>query len=216
MNQGTTVETAEHIPRFSVIVPAHNSAAYIEKGLQSIKDQSFTDYELIIVCDNCTDNTADIARKYTDHVYEVSYGRDGMARNAGLDHSRGEWVLFMDDDDYWLHEYVFDILNQVVGKQNEDILTFSFIWRHVGYAQNRPRMWIAVWNKCWKRSFIGDTRFSDVPFVSDKDFHFAMMNKQPLIANLDMPMYYYNYMREGSQTEKHNRDNTESTPNENT
>jgi glycosyltransferase involved in cell wall biosynthesis len=44
-------------PFFSVIVPAHNSAEYIQRGLQSIVSQSFTDYELIVVCDACTDNT---------------------------------------------------------------------------------------------------------------------------------------------------------------
>ena len=193
------------MPRFSVIVPAHNSAGYIEKGLMSIAEQSFTDYELIVVCDACTDNTADIARKYTQYVYETDYGRDGLARNTGLDHAVGEYVLFMDDDDWFLHEFVFQILNQVIGRNNEDILTFSFIWRLHGYTQNVPRMWIAVWNKCWRREFIGDTRFSDVPFTSDKDFFEAMLQKQPVIANWDQPLYYYNYMREGSQTEINSR-----------
>ena len=48
------------MPFFSVIVPAYNSAEYIRKGLDSIKEQAFTDYELIIVCDSCTDNTEEI------------------------------------------------------------------------------------------------------------------------------------------------------------
>ena len=53
-------------PFFSVIVPEHNSAEFMRKGLDSIRDQSFTDYELIVVCDACSDNTAEIAREYTD------------------------------------------------------------------------------------------------------------------------------------------------------
>ena len=50
------------MPFFSVIIPAHNSAEYIRKGLDSIKEQSFTDYELIVVCDACTDKTVHVAR----------------------------------------------------------------------------------------------------------------------------------------------------------
>ena len=58
-------------PFFSVIVPEHNSAEFMRKGLESIKAQSFTDYELIVVCDACEDNTAEIAREYTDKVFEI-------------------------------------------------------------------------------------------------------------------------------------------------
>ena len=198
-------------PFFSVIVPAHNSAAYIRKGLDSIRNQSFTDYELIIVCDSCTDDTECIAHEYTDKVYTVTYGRDGLTRNYGLDKATGEWILFMDDDDWFLHEFVFDLLHRVLGMNHEDILTFSFIWKGKGYAQNKPRMWIAVWNKCWRREFIGDTRFSDVEFISDADFNKAMMDKKPVIANWDQPLYYYNYLREGSQSEIHNRDDNAET-----
>ena len=48
-------------PFFSVIIPAYNSAEWIRKGLDSIKNQTFTSYEIIIICDDCHDNTADIA-----------------------------------------------------------------------------------------------------------------------------------------------------------
>ena len=189
---------AEH-PKFSVIVPAHNSALYIWKGLDSIRDQTFKDFELIVVCDACTDDTVHVAREYTDKVYEVNYHQDGQTRNFGLDHATGEWVLFLDDDDWFLHEYVFDMLNQGVGQNNEDILAFSFIWKGVGYAQNRAeRMYIAVWNKCWRRAFIGDTRFSDVQYTSDLDFHTRMMQKQPRVVFWNQPFYYYNFMRKGS------------------
>ena len=51
-------------PFFSVIVPEHNSAEWMRKGLNSIRWQSFTDYQLIIVCDRCTDDTAKIAEEY--------------------------------------------------------------------------------------------------------------------------------------------------------
>ena len=59
-----------------------------------------------------------------------------------------------------------------------------------------------MWNKCWRRAFIGDTRFSDVPYSSDADFHREMMQKGPKLANWDTPMYYYNFLREGSLTKE--------------
>ena len=182
-------------PFFSVIVPAHNSAEWIRKGLDSIRTQVWDNYELIVVCDACTDNTAEIAREYTDKVIITEFGLDGMARNAGLDAARGEWVLFMDDDDWFLHEYVFRQLAFMAGKHGEDMLLFSFVWKGRGYTSQEKQMYIAVWCKCWYREFIGETRFSDRPYWSDVDFMKAIMEKNPRIHRWDMPMYYYNYLR---------------------
>lgn len=195
-------------PRFSVIVPAHNSAGYITKLLDSIRAQSFTDYELIVVCDSCTDNTVETVKRYLnpddgDQLYEVQYSQDGQTRNVGLDHARGEWILFADDDDWFLHEYVFEMLDKVVGQNDEDVMMFGFIWKGMGYACNTmDRIFVAVWNKCWRRTSIGDTRFSTVPYKSDADFHSAMMQKHLRAVFWDMPLYYYNFLREGSMSKE--------------
>lgn len=191
-------------PFFSVIVPAHNSAAFIRKGLHSIKQQSFTDYELIVVCDACTDNTAEVALGYADKVITTNHGMDGLARNAGIDAAEGYWILFMDDDDWFLHEYVFQTLYNEAANTAADMIVFSFIWKGRGYYKNAGgRTNIAVWSKCWRRSFIGDTRFPAIPFTSDEPFMQAIIEKRPRAIWLDHPMYYYNYMRKGSQTEQH-------------
>lgn len=185
--------------KFSIIIPAYNSAGYIRKALESVRMQTFTDYELIVVCDSCTDNTEEIAKEYGAKTIAVNYERDGLTRNAGIDAAQGDYILFMDDDDWWMHEYVLAILAHVL--TDEDILRFAFIWKGKGYA--RPAGYIAVWCKCWKRSFIGDTRFPDTLYWSDVGFNEAMMAKRPLIRDLDMLMYYYNYMREGSISQLH-------------
>ena len=91
-------------PFFSIIVPAHNSAEFINRCLDSVKMQTFTDYELIVVLDDCRDDTDQIALLYTDKVLITWHGRDGLARNAGIDAAEGEWILFLDDDDWWIHE----------------------------------------------------------------------------------------------------------------
>ena len=91
-------------PFFSVIVPAHNSAEFIRRGLESIVNQDFDDYELTVVCDACTDDTAEVAAEYMgfgDSIIMTDYGRAGLARNEGLDTAIGDWILFMDDDDWF-------------------------------------------------------------------------------------------------------------------
>ena len=194
--------------KFSIIIPAHNSAAFIEKTLKSVREQSFTDYELIVVCDACEDLTEYVARNYADTVVVTDFGRDGLARNAGLDLARGEWVLFMDDDDWWLHDCVLDMLaNRIDDTSWSDIIVFGFIWRGRGYTAPRRAgdgIWPNVWSKCWRRSFIGDTRFTDVKMESDLYFTREMFAKVTDNEQIDLwwqPLYYYNYLRPGSQTE---------------
>lgn len=187
------------MPKYSVIVPAHNAAEYIRKGLDSVSSQVFTEYELIVVCDACTDNTADIAREYTDIVDIVDYANPGLTRSRGLEIASGEWILFMDDDDHWLHEFAFTQIDQAIS-DNTDLLCFGFIWKGRGYAapiREGNTYWPAVWSKAWRRSAIGDTRFpADYP----DDYLFALeMDKKPLRTRvLNMPLYYYNYWRPGS------------------
>ena len=199
-------------PFFSVIVPAHNSESYIHTGLHSIRQQTFGDYELIVVCDACTDNTAKVALGYADKLITTQHGRDGLARNAGIDAAEGKWILFMDDDDWWIHRWVFEMIAGRVGRMNEDILMFGFLARDFRkhglqeYCNSPEQVWPSVWNKCWRREFIGDTRFPGIEFTSDYPFAREMFAKNPRVTNWKVPMYFYNYMRPGSQTEIHSRE----------
>lgn len=191
------------MPRFSIIIPAYNAENRIRKALDSVRDQTFKDYELIIVCDSCEDKTAEIARLYGAKVIEANYHNDGLSRSRGLDEATGEWVLFMDDDDWWLHEYVLWQINEKLKEHKDamDVLCFSFIfkgWKYAKPAGNNGKHWIAVWNKCWRRSAIGETRFPLIKNCSDAYFHQAMFQKDLKIVCWDMPMYYYNYLRPGS------------------
>ena len=158
--------------KFSVIIPAHNEQAVISRALSSIEAQSFKDYEVIVVCDACTDNTKEIAELYGAKVIQIDAHSSGAARNAGLDNANGEWILFCDADDWYLHEYVFEMLADKVGRENEDGLLFSLIWKNMGYGPIRsPKgtIYPHVSNKCWRRSSIGDTRFPTAKDVVGED-----------------------------------------------
>lgn len=198
-------------PFFSVIVPCHNSAEFMRKGLDSIRDQDFQDYELLIVCDRCEDNTADIARDYirTDHpdrVLTVDFGRAGLSRNAALDVARGEWVLFMDDDDWYFpgaFQVLFDELTRQMTRQTKiDILAYGFEWKDRGPTlQSKNNIKTAVWNKAWRREFIGKERFPDWFHTDDLGFA-RKMHPKARFGFLSMILYYYNFMRPGSVSDR--------------
>ena len=183
---------------FSVIVPAHNSEKFIRIGLESIKGQAFDDYELIVVCDACTDSTAEVAAEYADMIIMTNFGRAGMARNAGLDHATGEWILFMDDDDSYMPDAFETIAEELKSIKDIDILAYGFDWKGRGQAlQSRSRIYPAVWNKAWRREFIGEERFPD--WVHTDDLGFARrMHPRARFGFLYAPLYYYNFMRPGS------------------
>ena len=191
-------------PFFSVIVPVHNAEDRMRRGLDSIKAQSFTDYELIIVCDDCQDRTAEIAREYTDRVFEVGWHNCGRTRNKGLDEARGRWILFMDDDDWWMQDDAFELIANEIRywKEDFDVLAFDFVFKGKGIGHQFPgRLYIAIWNKAWKRSFIGETRFPEVPHSDDVGFANATHGRAK-VRFLERILYFYNYMRPGSISQK--------------
>ena len=212
-------------PKYSIIVPAHNSANFIAKCLNSIEDQQFdrSMYELIIVCDACSDDTYKVALQYADKVLTTNFGNDGPPRQAGVDAAAGEWIIFLDDDDWFLHEYALSMIDNATD-DTTDMVFYGFIWRTVGYAEpirhsevlDKDIYWPSVWNKCYRKSFIADTKFRNIPpdpegHAPDIDWTMRLI-AQPFTYNvINQPLYYYNYLRPGSQTvEKVLKDENES------
>lgn len=189
-------------PFFSVIIPAYNSAAFIRRGLESIRKQDFRDYELIIVCDSCTDNTKDVALAYTGKVICTDFHSAGGARNAGLDAAKGEWILFMDDDDWYLPGAFAQIAEAIKQQDEIDILAFGFDWKGRGETmQSRMKVYPAVWNKAWRRDFIGSERFNVWENTEDLDFA-RRMHPKAWIGFLYEVLYHYEFMRPGSVSDR--------------
>lgn len=200
------------MPKFSIILPTHNGENRISHAVASVKAQSYTDWELIVVLDSCTDDS----KKAVENIFidnlkeldkvtfiEIDAHRDGLARNAGLNAATGEWILFLDDDDMFLHEYCFELLAEKVDKIDTDVLDFSFIWKGKGHKTPSPQeCFTMVWCRAWRRSFIGDNRFTDLPYGSDSEFTHRMVidNPDTTVTMWNRTIYYYNYMREGSLT----------------
>ena len=196
---------------FSVIIPAHNAAKTIEKTIASIKSQSFTDYEIIVICDACEDNTVDIVAHCPNVRHKVVNNHtDGLTRNVGIDMAQGEYLLFIDADDWYLHQFVFQQIHDKIVQCNHnhpdkplDMLVFGIIWNHVGYAGPRSpqgTLYTHCVNKAWRREFVGDTRFPDKKVANDAGFQEKMLAKNPVMVEWEMPIYYYDYLADGSKS----------------
>lgn len=118
-------------PYFSVILPIYNVASCLERCIYSVLDQDFCDYELILVDDGSTDDSGkicdDFAGRY-DHIRVIHKANGGLssARNAGMEIARGEYIWWVDSDD-WIENGSLCLLHQVTIKQKPDIVKFPYI-----------------------------------------------------------------------------------------
>jgi glycosyltransferase involved in cell wall biosynthesis len=94
----------------SVIVPAYNAAPFIAQTIESVLNQTFRDFEVIVVNDGSPD-TVDLERELAPYIQRITYltqsnGGPSSARNLGIRTSRGEYVAFLDSDDFWMPEFL--------------------------------------------------------------------------------------------------------------
>lgn len=111
------------MPKFSIIVPVYNVEEYIDDCLKSIFNQSFKDFEVIVVNDGTKDNSMDIVKNYDVKVINQENAGLSAARNTGVKSSTGEYLLFVDSDDYIEKDLLKNINNNL--KDNPDVLRFQ-------------------------------------------------------------------------------------------
>src|SRR5688500_685940 len=108
----------------SVIIPCYNHGHYLPKAIESVLEQSYTPVEIIVVDDGSTDDTAVIAQSYPQvtYMYQSNSGLSA-SRNTGIRHSQGDYLVFLDADD-WLYPEALAINLQYL-KQNEQLAFVS-------------------------------------------------------------------------------------------
>lgn len=109
--------------RFSVIIPLYNKAPYVAKAIQSVLAQTFTDYELIVVDDGSKDNSAEIVAHVIENHNNCSLIKQenagvSMARNNGVAASQGEYLCFLDADDWWESSFLEE-MNKLIEEFSE-------------------------------------------------------------------------------------------------
>jgi len=106
--------------KFSIIIPTYNRAAFLPKAIESVLSQTYTGWELIIVDDGSTDNTKEVVSQYRDERIKYIYQDNAercVARNNGIEHASGDYVCFLDSDDEYLENYLYD-LSEIISAHN--------------------------------------------------------------------------------------------------
>lgn len=120
----------------SVIIPTHNRLKMLKRAISSVEKQTFKNYEIIIISDGSTDGTNDYLcsiknDKIKFYINETSKGASG-ARNIGLDHAKGDYIAFLDDDDEWFVNHL-ELLFQKLSNSNDKV---GLVYGWIDYYEN--------------------------------------------------------------------------------
>ncbi len=178
------------MPKISVIVPVYNVEKYLEKCLDSLVNQTLQDIEILVINDSTPDNSQMIidryVNKYPNMVKSFIKPNGGIAsvRNFGLTHAQGDYIAFVDGDDY-VELDMFEILYYEAKKNNANVVVSDFyftyehketVYKEYPYQNSKEmivNLFAVLWNKIYKRSyleslgltFIESSRFEDVSYL---------------------------------------------------
>ena len=203
------------MPKISIIVPVYNVEKYLRKCVDSILNQTFKDFELILVDDGSIDTSGKICDEYNlkDNRIKAIHKENGglsSARNAGLDIAQGEYIGFVDSDDWVeldMYEELYKICKEndtdvgIVGinyggasekKKSKKIEIYSnkLILDDLVYNKGKEITWPA-WNKLWLKKVIGESRFKEGRIYEDGLFLYSLSSKIKKVAKIDYEAYNY-------------------------
>ena len=210
----------------SIIVPVYNVDQYLENCIESILNQTFKDYELILIDDGSTDKSGEICDKYEkkDNRIKVIHKYNGglsSARNAGLDLACGKYIGFVDSDDS-IHPRMYETLYSLIKKYKADISCCNYKkiynWNdcrtekqcieEVKVMDNIQAIrslldsdigvqLVIAWNKLYKRNLFTNIRYDVGRIHEDEFIAHKLLYKSKKIIYTDSQLYYY-FQRKGS------------------
>lgn len=216
--------------KYSVIIPVYNAARTLRRCLDSLVDQSFDDYELLLINDGSTDGSDAICREYANAYPCIRYfpkenGGVSSARNLGLEQAKGEYILFVDSDDYVANNY-FAVIGQELARYCPDLLMFGAantggeeqtritgayreaeelnIARRIAEAMQRY-LFSSLWNKGFKRETIErfHLRFENgLAIGEDQLFIFAYAMHIKSLVSVEEILYFVDISDQGSLSRK--------------
>ena len=218
--------------KISVIVPVYNVEAYLERCVESILHQTYTNFELILINDGSTDSSGqicdDLANQYENiKVYHIENAGVSNARNMGIQLATGSWVTFIDSDDFVTQDYLATLASAVEG------LNVGFVIAPLHHIKNgivtdlsphsgKTELWSTEETmkellmttrtsffpvaKLFKRDLLADEKFNtNYHLAEDALFLTELLLKTRCSSVfIDKPIYYYDH-REGSATTSVNR-----------
>ena len=204
------------MPKVSVIVPIYNVEKYLEKCINSLLSQTLEDIQIILVNDGSKDNSGNIAKEYEknnkNRVIYVEKENGGLsdARNYGLKYATGDFIAFLDSDDYIEKNAYEEMYNKAI-EENADYVECDFIWEFPNKIRvdkqypykNKKEMLsfvrVVAWNKLIKRQLITDNNleFPKGLRYEDVEFTYKLIPFINKFAYVDKPFIHY-VQREGS------------------
>jgi glycosyltransferase involved in cell wall biosynthesis len=183
-------------PKISIIVPVYNVERFLRECLDSVLNQTFTDFEVICVNDASPDHCSEILREYADkdkRIRVINHEKNAgvsVARNTGLDAAEGEYISFCDSDDC-MHPDMLKIMYKEIRRNNCDLAVCQWcplnefdkpvFKKNDSYTVNfpkdslarnfkNPHAFFTLWNKMYKKSAIASVRFDPQMFGPDDVF----------------------------------------------
>lgn len=214
-----------NFPLISIIIPVYNVASYVSRCLQSVVNQSYENLEIIVVDDGSTDDSGSICDEFANRdpririIHKINGGLSS-ARNAGLDIAKGEYIGFVDSDDYIepkMYELLFDAchkngcslsvcgINYVfengtcIKKADIEPSQVMPFYRAIREMNEYRLFDMAAWNKLYKACLFENIRFPEGKLSEDFFIMPQLFDRAKNIAFVTNALYNY-YQREGSIT----------------
>ena len=208
--------------KVSIIIPIYNVEEYLSQCLDSIVNQTYSNLEVILINDGSTDNCLEICNKYINkYNWKLINKKNGglsSARNAGLKEFTGDYVYFIDSDD-WIKEDMIEVLVSLLENKKADIVECGIYWVYDNeikidnsdndYLMNRKevissyllqtkKIHSAVWNKLYKKEIFNGLFFDEVKLHEDGYFMYKALYNVKNFYLSSYTGYYYRQNREGS------------------
>ncbi|MEB3376385.1 glycosyltransferase family 2 protein [Pediococcus pentosaceus] len=225
------------MPFFSIIIPVYNASSYLEKILNDIVDQSFKNFEVILVDDGSEDNSKQVCKNIISkdprfkYVYQHNKGAYS-ARNKGIENAIGEYIIFADADDGIKSNALKVIYSSIINEQlrpnivifgkNEvkndgRILTSSSVKSNKSgkldfellYELFMNNLIATTWNKAIDRNFLNNIRFEHLLIGEDYQFYLDILEKKPTVKLIPEILYDYYIETENSIFKKYDVDRFE-------
>ena len=204
--------------KVSVIVPVYNVEKYIDKCLNTLVNQTLKDIEIIIVNDGSPDNSQEIIDKYQKKYpkkiksYIKENGGQGSARNFGLEKATGEYIGYVDSDDFIELDMYEKLYNKAKKNDLDIVICGNYCVTETGnkteesdrrlFSDKKKNAFfgkMAVWNKIYKRELLlnSNISFRSKLWYEDLDFTVQILSLAKKVGYVDKPLYNY-LIREGS------------------
>lgn len=198
------------MPKVSIIVPVYNVEKYIEKCLNSLVKQTMEDIEIIIVNDGSKDNSINVInkfiKKYPEKIQYLEKKNGGLsdARNYGLPYAKGEYIAFLDSDDY-VEEDMYEKMYKLAKKENSDMVECDFIWEYpnkqkedigqiyTNKKQMLEKVRVVAWNKLIKTNIVIENKitFPKGYRYEDVEFTYKLVPYLNRVSFLKKPCVHY-------------------------